>query len=278
MPHDAARLPLALGAWAALLAFVAGAAGLLWSAIYVPAVPPALRSGAWSQDLVTLLAAPGLLVCDRLIRRGRPIAWLPWMGFVGYLIYAYGLYAFDRVVTPLFPLYVAILALSTGAAVLFVRHVRPEAVRPAGPRPPPRRLAALLAALVLLFGTLWSAMLAPALATGIARDGHAIFVLDLAFALPLIAVGAGLLWRRHPLGDLFAVPALMKTGVLGLSVLIGTLVAPRWTGLPVDPAEVALYALMGLGPLALVPVFLRRLEVSDPGPLDPAQGAPTSGP
>ncbi len=165
-------------------------------------------------------------------------------------------------VNPVFPLYVAILSAASFALILFVRAARPEAVVPRRGRMPPRRaVAALFALLVVLFGALWTTMLAPAMATREPPAGATIFVLDLAFALPLTAVAAAFLWRGRPAGDLLAVPLLLKVGILGLSVLLGTACGALFFGAAPAAGEYALYALMGFGPLALLRPFLRALEV-----------------
>lgn len=260
--HGAARTILQLGELAALLALVAVAAGLALPDA-MAAVPPSLRPGAYSQETITVLAALGLLWTGRRLRAGWHKGWLLWPGLVGYLVYAYGLFAFDGVLNPVFPLYLAILALSSFALVLFLRRVDPAAVRvQPGMAPPRRGTALLLGLLVVLFGVLWSAMLLPALSGTERPEVLTILVLDLAFALPITALAAVLLWRRHPAGDLFAVPLLVKVATLGLSVFLGTAYAPLFFGGPFMPGELALYALMGFGPLLLIRPFWRALSLA----------------
>jgi hypothetical protein len=152
------------------------------------------------------------------LRRAWAKGWLIGAGLVGYLIYAYGLYSFDRVMNPAWPLYLAVLATSAFAAFRFLRAVDPATVRP-GRQPPPRRIVAgLFALLVVLFTALWLSMLVPAMAAREALPGQTIFELDLAFAPPLVGLTAILLWRGHPVGDLLAIPMLMKVAVLGVSM------------------------------------------------------------
>jgi hypothetical protein len=57
------------------------------------------------------------------------------------------------------------------------------------------------------------------------------------------------------MGDLLAVPVLVKMATLGLSVLLGTLISPLY-GLPLKPFDVAVYAALGAVPLAILPLFL----------------------
>lgn len=246
---------------AAVLTLAAVAAALALADPYA-AVPAPLRPGAWSQDTISAPVALALLAVNARVRRGWQKGWLLWAGLVGYLIYAYGLYAFDRVMNPVYPLYLAILSFSAFAAFLFLRVAQPSALR-IGPHPPPRRGVALLFALLLvLFGALWLVQLLPAMAARAPLPGQTIFVLDLAFALPLVGLTALLLWRGSPAGDLLAIPMLMKVAVLGVSVFLGTVYTWAFFGGPLLPFDLALYAVMGFGPAALILPVWRGLEAA----------------
>ncbi len=256
----AAPTLLRLSDVAAVLTLAAVASALLLPAPYA-AVPDHLRPGAWSQDTISAPAALCLLVVNWRLRQGWAKGWLIWAGLVGYLIYAYGLYSFDRVMNPAYPLYLAVLAASVLAAVLFVRAADPSALT-TGPRPLPRRaVAALFGLLVALFTALWLSQLLPAMAARQPLPGQTIFVLDLAFALPLTGLTAVLLWRGHPVGDLLAIPMLMKVAVLGVSVFLGTFYTWAFFDGPFLAFDLALYALMGFGPAALIRPVWRGLEV-----------------
>ena len=192
-------------------------------------------------------------------------AWLIWVGLLGYLFYAYALYAFDRVYNPFFLFYVAIMGLALYSLIFFFMEapLNRSSVRPHS-NPPRRATAVLLLALVMLFLTLWLSILLPAMGSRIPPEGNSIFVQDLAFFLPLLTIVAVLLWRRKPLGDALAVPLLVKVGTLGISVLIGALVAP-WFGHPLNMGDMATYAALGLGPLLFIGPFLRALEITPDG-------------
>ena len=259
-----AALPLLLrlSDAAAVLTLAAVAAALLLPDPY-SAVPDHLRPGAWSQDTISALAALALLAVNARLRRGWPKGWLIWAGLVGYLIYAYGLYSFDRVMNPAWLLYVAVLSLSVFAALMFLRAVDPAALRPARRSPPRRIVAALFSLLVVLFVGLWLSMLAPAMAARTPLPGQTIFVLDLGFALPLTGLTAVLLWRGHPVGDLLAIPMLMKVAVLGVSVFLGTFYTWALFDGPFLAFDLALYALMGFGPALLIWPVWRGLDVAE---------------
>lgn len=272
IPERTAGVLWVLSGLAGILAACAALWGLLGSDFY-HVVPEQLRPGAYSQDTVTLVAAAGLGLSIRAIRKGMALAWMIWAGLVGYLVYAYALYSFDRVVTPAFPLYLAVLGLALFAAALFLRHVDVQALVVRDGQSPPRRgVALLLGLLVVLFSGLWAGMLAPAIMAGEALDGMTIFVLDLALALPLTALAAVLVWRGSPAGDLLAVVMLIKVGTLGVSVFLGTAYAPLFFAGASSPGELALYGLMGFGPLALLWPYLRALTIRPPPMPEAARG------
>ena len=186
------------------------------------AVPDHLRPGAWSQNTISTPTALALLAVNARLRQCWAKGWLIWAGMVVYLIYAYALYNFDQVKNPAWLLYLAVLSLSVSAALMFMRAVDPGAVK-VGPRPPPRRaVPALFGLPLVLFVGLWLSMLAPAMAARMPLPGHTIFMLDLAFAFLLTGLSAWLLWRGRPVGDLVAIPMLMKVAVLGFSVFLRT--------------------------------------------------------
>ncbi len=260
-PAAALRL-IRLADAVAILTLAAVAAGLVLPAPYV-AVPDHLRPGAWSQDTISALAALAILVVNARLRQGWAKGWLIWAGLVGYLFYAYALYSFDGVLNPAYPLYLAILALSVLALVLFVRAVNPASLVSARRQPPRRTVAGLFGLLLVLFTALWLSQLLPAMAARQPLPGQTIFVLDLAIALPLTGLTAWLLWRGHPVGDLLAIPMLMKVAVLGVSVFLGTLYTFAFFDGPFMPFDLALYALMGFGPAALIWPFWRGLTLAD---------------
>lgn len=243
-------LPLTLSTLSGLPALGLALAGLAAPGLYQPMTPDRLMPGTLSQDLISLAAALGLLsLAGPLARGGSARLWLVWTGLLGYLAHACGLYAFESLVNPLFLGYVATFSLAVWAIFVFFARAELRAIAPVGA---PRRLTAgLFALLTLLFAGLWLATLGPAMAARVAPEGATIFVFDLALVLPALAVTATLLWRGAPWGDVLALPLLIKAATLGLSVLIGTLIAPAW-GLPRVAGDVAVYAALTALPAGLV--------------------------
>ena len=246
----------------ALVALGIATYSLIDMSVYEPSTPTSLLPGAASQDVISIVAALGLLGCMLLLRQGRDKAWLLWAGLIGYLFYAYALYSFDRVYNPLFLGYVALVGLCIYSLIAFFRQADLERyVSEKTDRTPPRRTSAtLLLILAAMFAFLWLSILVPAMRDRVSPDGNAIFVMDLSFFVPLLVIEAVLLLRKRRLGDALAVPLLMKMGILGFSVMLGALLAPAF-GQPLEPGSVGIYALLGLGPLSLVVPYLRSIDV-----------------
>jgi hypothetical protein len=88
-------------------------------------------------------------------------------------------------------------------------------------------VSVFLIAFGLLFALAWLSEIVPALLKGATPTGikdigapvNPVHVLDLAFILPGMIVTALSVWRRRPLGLLFAAPLLTFSAVMGIAVL-----------------------------------------------------------
>jgi hypothetical protein len=255
------KIPFTLSTLAALLTLGVAGYSLLNLSVYSPSTPDALIPGAASQDLVSFLSALGLLLCITLIHRGQEMAWLIWVGLLGYLFYAYALYSFEGVYNQLYLFYIAIVGLVIYALISFFMGADLATIRSRPGKKPPRKPAALLfLLLVVMFAFLWLSIIIPSMGDRVPPEASTIFVLDLAFFLPLLTIEALLLFRSDPLGDALVIPILVKVGTLGLSVLLGALLAPLF-GQAIDLTSVGIYALLGFGPLLFVVPFFRSMHV-----------------
>ena len=239
------RLGDRFAAAALLLAAVAAAAGVVVADLY-------RDNEAWvrqarATDLVTLLAAvPILAVSLWRVRAGSAAARVLVSGSLGYLVYSYAIFAFAVAINPMTPLHIAILSLSTWALVLSVSGLDRGSLDSIGAHLPRRTTGISLTIISLLFGSLWLGQIAGAITTGrppveVARLGlptNPVYVLDLAFALPLLAL-AGISHLRRARGSgAMAVAMLVWTAVMGLSIL-AIFGFDAAAGQPVEPVVVA---------------------------------------
>jgi hypothetical protein len=181
---------------------------------------------ARAADLATLfLAVPILSVALWLAGRGSDRARPVIAGSLGYLVYTYAIYAFQVVVSPATPIHIAILGLATWSLLLQAPALVRETAG-VGDGLPRRTTAAFLALVAVLFAALWLGQIASAITTGdlpaavsdLNLPTSAVYTLDLAFALPLLALGAWLLVKR-PAGHPLALAGLVFAVQMALSVL-----------------------------------------------------------
>jgi hypothetical protein len=217
-----------LAALAGLSAALAALAG------FIPGLyrdPAPLVTQSHGQDLATLIVAvPLLAVALRASARGSLSGHLVGLGALGCLLYTYVTYAFDAVLNPATPLYIAVVGLASWslfyAAPRLSEHEVESALKDRLPR---RATGVLLVFVAVIFGLLWLGQMAQAAVTGTRPQAlieagwpnNPIYVLDLAFVVPLcVATGVGLLTgrRRWP-GTRFALPLLVFVALLALSIL-----------------------------------------------------------
>ena len=179
---------------------------------------------AIGQDIVTLgLAVPALLLSALYLGRSLR-AMLIWMGVLVYLIYSYLLYAFYIHFGIMFPVYVAILGLSfytlLGGISKIDKSKLPQSF--VGVKTAP--VAAFLFLFAFLFSAFWITDIVQSILSGIAPVSvmdadlpvNPVHVLDLSFLLPGMMLTAVFLWKRKPLGFLFA------SAMLGFCALMGS--------------------------------------------------------
>jgi hypothetical protein len=260
---------------AALLAITA-VAGLLFGArgLYTP--DPARLPTFLGQDAITLVVVlPLLLWSVWATRRGSLRGLLLWTASLFYVAYSYAYYALDPEFNVLYLAYIAIVAMSLYGCLYLLLSTDADAVAARLAAHAPARLAgAFLMALPVGLGLLWVVMIVSHLASGAtpSRVNQVVWPMDLIVAFPAMFWGGLWLWRRQPLGYAVATVLLIKGGLLGVTLVVNTWLAATFWGVPPDPV-VPVYALGGLGGLALAAQYLRSLE--RPHPRAPAAtGAP----
>ncbi len=224
---EGARIADRLAVVALVLAAVAAAAGLLVSGLYRDTAEMVREARA--ADLVTLaVAVPVLGLSLWRARSGSAGARLVALGALGYMSYSYAIFAFSVVINPLTPVHIGILGLATWSFVLAGFRLDQATVDRASRMRLSRRVAgAFLMVVVVLFALLWLGQIAGAITSGelpasisdLNLPTNAVYALDLAFALPLLALAGGWLLGNDRRGPAAALSALAFTVLMGLSVL-----------------------------------------------------------
>ena len=222
-------------------------------------VNPILLPGSYGQDWMSLAAVPVLAWAIRSGRRGSLRGVILWLGLLSYYLYAYALYAFGPQLTALYPLYVAIVSLSSMALVAVSLSLEISAFDGRLPgKLPARRIIVLFGAIVILLAPVWVAMMITAIREGTPSLFAAVHVLDLAFVFPTLIVAAIGLWRHRSWSYVLAGPMLVLAATMMGSLVISEIIAAvRFTP---DPLPLSLvFVLIAMTASLLTRTYLREL-------------------
>ena len=242
------------------LAVVAALAAAL--TVFVPDVltgPPVMNGSARGTALVVLVLAVPVLVLSIALVRGGWVRALPvWIGAVAFLAYNGVLFLFATPFDDLFLVYVAMLGLAVWSLVALLHGLDVERFASLFDAQTPVRPVAVYVWVIVALNTL--AWLAPVL-RATAADGppsflvgtgmttNPIFVQDLVFWLPAMALGAAWLWRRAAWGYVVVSAGLALWVVESVSVAVD-----QWVGHAADPSSAVASAAVSVpfGVLALI--------------------------
>jgi hypothetical protein len=248
------------------LAAFASAAGLFISDLYRD--NEAMVAQARGTDLATLFGAVPVLVVGLWFARmgslrGRLVA----IGAIGYLAYSYAIYSFQVVIGPATPIHIAIFGLASWSLILSGVALARVDLGSVGRRLPRRTSAGFLILIVLMFAGLWLGQIAWAITSGVlplaASDldlpTSAVYTLDLAFALPLLALSAGLLVRDEGHGRGAALASLVFVALMALSIL-GLFAVQASEGVAVDVSMTVVFGMLAAIAAVLVAVGLMSAQ------------------
>jgi len=254
------RLADRLAVGATILAAVAALGGLLGDVYRDNA---AMIEQARTVDLATLLVAvPALPIGLWLEHAGWPSGRFVVLGVVGYLDYTYAIASFSVLVNPLTPVYIAVLGLASWSLVLLiVAFAGGWFDLDVGANLPRRFTGFVLLVSVILFAGAWLGQLVGAIGSGTTPPAAVeldlptspVYALDLAFALPAIAL-AGLYLL---LGDRRGPPIALSALVFMVLILFGILgmFAYRMTeGQAVEPLVFTGFIVLAAVDMALVAI------------------------
>jgi hypothetical protein len=218
-------------------------------------------------DVFTLaLAAPVMLLASWSVARGSFRGQLVAAGLFGYFAYMYLEYAVTWAFGPLFPLFVAILAVTVaglvGTAALLTAHGLEGRFEERFPR---RAWAALSVGMALLLVALWAARIAESLAASVpALDGETtmtVQALDLGLVVPVTLVIAIAALARSPIG-LASAAAFSITFVAMSAAIVSMMVS---ASIATDVIQLPPIVIFGLAAVAGAAVGARIYSSVLPG-------------
>jgi hypothetical protein len=149
--------------------------------------------------VVLLIAVPALAIAMWFAARGSDRAQIVWLGSVGYILYNSTLFLFMTPFNNLFLLYVAMLSLGIWSTAMVIRGLGVESFRERfSPKLPVRAIAIYALAVVALNFLAWMRSVVPGVLStsspsfldGTGMPTSVLYVQDLAFWLPVMAVSA----------------------------------------------------------------------------------------
>ncbi len=234
-PRIAYSLSIALAAVAAVAAVLSAFGGVLDG----PAVMQGSARG--TAVVVLLLTVPLIAVAMWATSKGSVGALLVWLGGLAHVLYQSVLFLFGTPFNDAFFLYVAMGSLALWSLIVIVAFTDSAAVRARiDPTLPVRPIAIYVWAIVGLNGALWLKTAAsgigsegpPGFLAGTGLPTNPVYVQDLVFWLPLMAVAAWWLWRRLDLGYVVVGSMLVMWLLESITVTVD-----QWMGHRADPAS-----------------------------------------
>lgn len=232
-------------------------------------------------DLVTLFViVPALAVTLPSLIRGTLRGTLLATGFLVYFLYQYAEYAMALAYGPLFPIYVAIIALSVSTIAVLLSRVDvatlPERF---GPRFPRRAMVAFGLYMAILLGGMWLPLIArtfteasvPQLYGGTTLVVQAF---DLGILVPVGLFTAVTVYRRLPVGHLLSAVVIVKGASIALGIAAMLVVEWFTTNEPQLP-PIMIFALTALAGVSIAVRIYRGIEtepseaVSEPSASSP---------
>lgn len=236
-----------LGYALAVLLAVCGGTGIFVPGFYEPWLERygLAYSQVFVQDVVSLALAPILAIAIARARRGSYPALVVWAGISLFAAYYFSFYGMDKLATPLYPAYLAVIGLGFYSLAGHLSAVDPEDAAARAPSRAAPRFGAAVLGMTGLFVPLWTILVIRMIRTTVVEPAATVFLLDLSFLIPAAIYAAVMLWRRRPEGWFLGSVLLFKSFVSGILLSGGTL-WDAFAGRAWDPAQLGLYLFLAV--------------------------------
>jgi hypothetical protein len=244
--------------------------------------PDVMNGSARGTAMVLLFATVPVLVFGmRATMRGSTRGLLVWLGAIAHVLYQSVLMLFATPFNDLFLLYVSMFGLAIWSLVALLVGVDAEGIRARISPSLPRKPIAIFVWVIVTGNVLvWLGPVAtamregsPAFLEGTGMTTNPIYVQDLAFWLPMMAVAAWWLWRQRAWGFVLIGSMLVMWLLEGVTVAVD-----QWVGHRADPtSSVAtlggawLFAALAVVTVVPLVAFFRRVDAGAPPAPPPAR-------
>lgn len=236
----------------ASLSLVAAVIGVFNQDIYSKVISDEVLPGVISQDIITIIISSILLFFSLKLKDINIKEQIISLSFIAYLIYGYGIYVIEQIYSPLYILYVAIVALSFWSLVYSLINIREEISENIKlPKFIKYMTIGFLIFIPALFYTLWIGELIPLMKSGEKLEFmFSIYIMDMVFVLPAFLISAYMIIKEEFLGYIFAPLLFFKAFTLLFSVGLGGLLKPLYNQISVQ-GENMFYIILSIIFLAL---------------------------
>jgi len=231
---------------------------------------PSMAAQGAGQDMVDFfLVVPLLLITFFYASKGSRQGLLLFGGVLAYIMYSYVIYAFGVHFNRFFLLYCSTLGLSLYAFIIFMRGVRHLEMDRWFQRAPEKPVSIFLVLVALVFYGLWFSTVLPAtFGDSIPQEisdndflVNPIHVIDLAFALPALLIGAVQIWKKRSLGYLIASLALVFMVLLTIA-LAAMMVMLVIRGISEDYTVALIFGIVCIIAVGLLILLFRNMDDS----------------
>jgi len=248
------------------LSLIAAMSGVLKPDLYGKVISSDFLPGIIAQDLTTIISVLLLLYLGLRTTAADFKKQIFAVSLIAYSFYGYGIYAIERVYTPLYLVYLAVTALSFWCIVFFAIQIKREVIRQITTSKLIRYLSSgCLIFTAVLFYSLWTTSLLPLMRAGEKIEYlYSIYILDIVFILPAVILCARLLIKKNPYGLIFSPILFLKAFTLLFSVGLGGLVKPYY-GVTANSGETAFYLLLSAIYLFFAVLNILKIEFQEHG-------------
>lgn len=246
-----------------ILSLYASLMGVTKPAVYSKVVTPQWLPGTISQDIITVFVSFLLLFLTITVKPKHVRLHIVVLSILFYLFYAYGIFVIERLYNSLYLIYMAILGISFWSIVYAFISLNYDLLKKINIPDTIRIISIVFSFLIiLLFFTLWTSQLLILMdARKKIEFGYSIYILDLIFVLPALAISGELATKKRGLGIILQPILFIKAFTLLFSVGFGGVLKPLYKQ-PVNSIETTFYIGLSVIFFMLAVIYLIKLKVS----------------
>ena len=205
------------------LSLTASLGGLLINELYNDS--DTIKRAWFSNDIVTIIIAPMLVLSLSLQRRGDQRGLVLWLGLMLYMFYNYAFYLFGASFNEFFLIYVALYSLSLYSIVIGLLSVNVQAIHENSRNLKRKKVISIfLFLLAIPISIVEIKQCITFIFSGEAPQVPTlIFALDLSTVIPTTILASILLWKNYPWGNILGMMMLIKSFAYGLVLVTGTI-------------------------------------------------------